>query len=290
MFGNDALPRFTERTNDPKNRPMTAPVEPPQYIQRFLSKSLETIGRANPHGVRLLDVGCGRGDTVAWLLARGWNAYGVDICSQYLVHGQHYLDRIGADPGRLEVLDKDFKYPFPDASFDLVLSDQVMEHVSDLDSFGREIARVSTIGATGLHIYPAKWRPIEVHMAMPFVHWLPKGPLRRAAIAHLLRLGLAAPYFKGLPHCDRARIFALFSETETFYRSVKQTAATLERYGLECDTITSSREKINFHIPWLPRAGIPGFGWLYRHAFSVVLHTRRISSEPLELPLRDETA
>jgi SAM-dependent methyltransferase len=282
MLSNDTLPRFTERTNDSKNRPMTSPIEPPQYIQRFLNKSLEAMGRVSPLGVRLLDVGCGRGDTVAWLLSRGWNAHGVDICPDYLEHGRQYLDRIGADRGRLQVLDNDFRYPFPDSSFDLVLSDQVIEHVSDLDSFGREIARVSAVGATGLHIYPAKWRPIEVHMATPLVHWLPKGPLRRNGIASLIRLGLAAPYFEGLSHRERVKIFVLFSETETFYRSMKRTVTTLERYGLECDVIASSRDKIAFHVPWLPGGSIPGFAWLYRHAFSVVLHTRRISSESLE--------
>jgi SAM-dependent methyltransferase len=240
------------------------------------------MGLRNPEGVRVLDVGCGRGDTVAWLLSRGWDARGVDASRAYLERGQDYLHLRGYDPSRLQLLLNDFTYPFPDASFDLVLSDQVIEHVSNLDAFGREVARVSKLGAAGLHIHPAKWRPIEVHMATPFAHWLPKGPARRAAIASALRLGLAAPYFKDLSQRDRAEIFILFNETETFYRSLKQTVATLERYGLRCDAIASSRDKVSFHMPQLPKVSIAGFSWLYRHAFSVVLHTRKVRVEPSE--------
>jgi SAM-dependent methyltransferase len=282
MPSHDALPRFTEHGRDTKSHLMVTPIEPPPYMQRFLDRCLQAMGRQDPEGVRVLDVGCGRGDTVAWLLSRGWDAHGVDISEVYLDRGRDYLHRRGADPHRLQLLCDDSTYPFPDASFDLVLSDQVMEHVSNLDAFGREIARVSAIGAAGLHIHPAKWRPIEVHMATPFVHWLPKGPARRAAIAGALRLGMAAPYFKDLSQRDRTRIFVLFSETETFYRPVKQTVATLERYGLRCDVIASSRDKVSFHMPQFPKATIPVFGWLYRHNFSVVLNTRRVCVKPPE--------
>lgn len=281
MPTDDALPRFTEHSNDTKNRPMVAPIEPPLYIQRFLYGSLQAMGLRNPVDVRVLDVGCGRGDTVAWLLSRGWDACGVDVSRAYLERGQDYLHQIGADPDRLQLLG-DFAYPFPDAYFHIVLSDQVIEHVSNLDAFGREVARVSKHGAAGLHIHPAKWRPIEVHMATPLAHWLPKGQARRAAIASALRLGLAAPYFKDFSQHDRAKIFIRFNETETFYRSLKQTVAIFERYGLRCDAVASSRDKVSFHIPQLPKASISGFSWLYRHAFSVVLHTRRVCVEPSE--------
>jgi hypothetical protein len=159
-----------------------------------------------------------------------------------------------------------------------VLSDQVIEHVSDLDEFCREVSRVSAHGGIGLHIYPAKWRPIEVHMMTPFAHWLPKGPARRAAVAGSLCLGLAAPYFKGHPLRDRIEIFARFSDTETFYRPIAQTIATFGRYGLDCDVVASSRSKVSFHVPRLPRVLIPPSGWLYRHAFSVVMRTKKTSA------------
>ena len=276
MAANDRLPKFTEHGRHTKNHPIMTPSAPSSYIQHFLESSLRAMGRGSPEGVRVLDVGCGRGDTVAWLLARGWRAYGVDVSSAYLEHGRDYLLKVGENPERLQLLCDDLTYPFDDDYFDLVISDQVIEHVSDLGAFAREIFRVSTHGAVGLHIYPAKWRPIEVHMMTPFAHWFPKGPARRKVIVSALSLGLAAPYFKEFPLRERAEIFSRFSEGETFYRSIERTTATLEYYGLDCDAIAPSRHKVVFHMPRLPTPTIAGFGWLYRHAFSVALHTRKI--------------
>jgi SAM-dependent methyltransferase len=278
MSADNVLPGFTEHDKDLKNHPMVKVIEPPLYIQRFLGRSLQAMGRRSPQGVRVLDVGCGRGDTVAWLVAHEWDAYGIDVSSAYLERGRGYLRQAGADPDRLRLLGEELRYPFDDAYFDLVLSDQVIEHVPDLDAFCREVSRVSAHDGIGLHIYPAKWRPIEVHMMTPFAHWLPKGPARRAAVTGSLCLGLAAPYFKGHPLRDRAEIFARFSEAETFYRPITQTIAAFGRYGLDCDVVASSRDKVSFHVPRLPRALIPPSGWLYRHAFSVVLRTTKTSA------------
>jgi SAM-dependent methyltransferase len=276
MTVNGSLPNFTEHAADAKNYPMAAPTDPPSYIQRFLSDSLRMMRCQTPQGIRVLDVGCGRGDTVAWLLAHGWDAYGVDIRSDYLRRGQSYLREIGTDPSRLRALEEDLTYPFADSCFDIVLSDQVIEHVRDLDGFAREVARVSIPGGIGLHIFPAKWRPIEVHMMTPFAHWLPNGTARRLAVASALRLGLAAPYFTDFPLGDRVQIFTRFSETETFYRSAAQAAVVLERHGLDCDVIRPSRDKVSFHAPRLPKFSVRAFAWLYRNAFSVVLCTRKV--------------
>jgi SAM-dependent methyltransferase len=59
---------------------------------------------------------------------------------------------------------------FSDQSFDLAMSNSVIEHVSDQAAFAREMLRV------GRSIYcqtPAKWFPVEPHLLGLFVHWLP---------------------------------------------------------------------------------------------------------------------
>lgn len=148
--------------------------------------------------MRVLDVGCGRGDTVAWLRAQGWDAYGVDVDAEYLERGRAYLDGAGDDPSRLRLAREDLSFPFEDGFFDIVLSDQAIEHVEDLEALAAEVARVSAAGSRGLHIYPARWYPVEPHLKTPFTHWLPKGQPRRAAEAACLRTGLAAPYFPSI--------------------------------------------------------------------------------------------
>jgi hypothetical protein len=59
----------------------------------------------------------------------------------------------------------------PDRSFDLVMSNSVIEHVADHAKFASESLRV------GKRLYcqtPSKWFPVEPHYLGLFVHWLPK--------------------------------------------------------------------------------------------------------------------
>lgn len=68
---------------------------------------------------------------------------------------------------------------YSDASFDLVFSNSVIEHVGDSASqkrFADEMLRV------GRRIYcqtPNKWFFVEPHLIAPFIHWLPFRVQRR---------------------------------------------------------------------------------------------------------------
>ncbi|HUO17215.1 MAG TPA: methyltransferase domain-containing protein [Verrucomicrobiae bacterium] len=60
--------------------------------------------------------------------------------------------------------------PFPSGSFDLAMSNSVIEHVPDQQKFASEMLRV------GKRVYcqtPAKEFPVEPHCLGLFVHWLP---------------------------------------------------------------------------------------------------------------------
>lgn len=264
------LPDFNEHLEDRKHHEFHTPVPPSGHVQFFLDRHVS--GRPR-NEVRILDVGCGRGDTVAWLRARGWDAYGIDIDADYVARGRIYLDKTGDDASRLQVTAEDFSYPFADGFFDLVLSDQVIEHVVDLDGFASEVARVSSPGGLGLHIYPAKWRPIEPHLLMPCTHWLPKGRLRRAAEAGCLRAGVAVPYFTEYTLRERVEIYNRYSEEHTFYRPLRKTVAVMNRHGLSCDIARASRERISIRLPGIGGPARSVLGWWCRHMHSVALYT-----------------
>jgi SAM-dependent methyltransferase len=205
------LPEFTEHAGNVKTRPLDdGPRAPAEVVRSFVRSA---VGHAEPRPLRVLDVGCGRGDTVAWLLDRGVEAYGIDVRADYLANGREYLDQGGHDGDRLRLLE-DGRYPFEDATFDVVLSDQVLEHVADLAGFVGEVARVSRPGSAGLHVFPARWRPVEVHMRTPLVHWLPKGRARRAGLRAALAVGAAAPYFRELDGADRCEVFARYRDRD----------------------------------------------------------------------------
>jgi Methyltransferase domain len=69
--------------------------------------------------------------------------------------------------------------PFGDAAFDIVFSNSVIEHVggaSDQQMFAREIARV---GKKYWVQTPNRRFPFEMHVMLPFVHYLPAKWQRR---------------------------------------------------------------------------------------------------------------
>src|ERR1700758_2943900 len=68
---NDNLPNFAEHDEDTKNHPIETPIAPPANFRRYLARQLEDRNRG-PETVRVVDIGCGRGDTVAWMCGQGW--------------------------------------------------------------------------------------------------------------------------------------------------------------------------------------------------------------------------
>jgi hypothetical protein len=70
--------------------------------------------------------------------------------------------------------------PFADASFDVVHSSAVLEHVGSAinqRSFIAELTRVA--GRAVFLTTPNRWFPIEFHSVLPLVHWLPRPWFRR---------------------------------------------------------------------------------------------------------------
>jgi Methyltransferase domain len=111
--------------------------------------------------------------------------------------------------------------PFRDRSFDLVFSNSVIEHVGDAGSqraFAREAARV---GRAYWVQTPNRWFPVEQHLFMPLIHWLPRswqrGLASRLHLVHIvLRLSpdrrafYIRHYLEDIRLLDAAGLRALF--------------------------------------------------------------------------------
>lgn len=119
--------------------------------------------------VRVLDVGCGVGRTVARLVAAGYEAYGIDLpCLS------PYWSKTGKDRGRF-VCGEATNLPFADGCFDVVISMGVIEHIGTVDghctladdydsarrSYARELLRVAKPGGRILLACPNKRFPID---------------------------------------------------------------------------------------------------------------------------------
>ena len=108
---------------------------------RPLPTHLTAIADLVPPGSRVLDLGCGRGELLAHLIAaRGCSGYGVEIDDtnlQACVEG-------GVDVIQLNL--EDGLAMFADHSFDVVLQLQTLQHLKNTETMLRETARVGRMG------------------------------------------------------------------------------------------------------------------------------------------------
>lgn len=120
----------------------------------------------------MLDYGCGAGRLVAAGRERGVDMFGTDV-----FYGGSTTRMEAEATGLLGTAIReipDGRIPFDDEEFDLVVNNQVMEHVEDLDSVLQQLHRVLKPGGTVLSVFPSKdvWR--EGHIGIPFSHWFPR--------------------------------------------------------------------------------------------------------------------
>ena len=250
----DALPKFTEHEGNRKNERLQDSEfgRPESAVLQFLDDAAHALGKDRSE-TRVFDLGCGRGSRVAWLCGEGWDAWGADIVRGYLDAGRPYLDERGFGGDRLRLIEDSHELPFDPESFDVVLSDQVIEHVADLDAVAEGVARATRPGGWGLHVFPATFRPVEPHLRAPIVHWLPKGRVRHAAIRAAVATSLTVPYFKDLGPRAQAEIYNTFSTDETHYRLRRTVLRTFQRHGLATDLHTYSMAKLKDRIELNPR-------------------------------------
>lgn len=126
-----------------------------------------------PKNKRILDVGCSYGSLLYNMNNAGYKkVYGIDINKKFINHGQKKYKIIAENlvhyDGR--------RIPFPDNSFDVIVSFDVLEHIPNLDSFlKKEIWRVLKPG--GLFIFQTPNKYINIiwvyidNKFNPFTTW-----------------------------------------------------------------------------------------------------------------------
>jgi SAM-dependent methyltransferase len=126
-----------------------------EKIIHFYLKVLKDCAYLLSKKAVILDFGCGSGTTVFSFQKHGYTAYGCDI-------------RLKEPNETLRLIEPPYHLPFESGMFDVIFSDQVLEHVQDHGQAFSEISRVLKPDGISLHRFPAKWRPLESHTHVPF--------------------------------------------------------------------------------------------------------------------------
>jgi len=144
------------------------------HRERKADKIRHLIEQIRPlQGCQVLEVGAGAG-VISRSLARAVGPAGavtaVDVVDERVVHDGYRFLQV-----------EDTTLPFADASFEIVVSNHVIEHVGprpiQMDHL-REIHRVLRPSGLLYLAAPNKWTVMEPHFRLPLLSWLP------SALAH----------------------------------------------------------------------------------------------------------
>ena len=193
---------------------------------------------------RVLDVGCGTGTYAAALVeATSCRVSGIDPSARMLDRAR------AAAPWDALVLGSAENLPFPEESFDMVMSTDVIHHVGDRAAYFREAARVLRLGGqvvtvTDSHDDVPKRRPLSSHFPETVDVELQRYPSVPVLLSELARAGFTAPRFTRVSreydltdiqaYRDRAFSSLVLIDEESFQRGLVRLEADLARGPIPC--------------------------------------------------------
>lgn len=155
--------------------------------RKILAVLRHFLGRDDLSGLVAVDVGSSTGFFADELAGTGATVLGLDIDSPGLAHAQrHFGERVrflGAEGASM---------PFADSSIDIVVLNQVYEHVVDPDAVITEVVRVLRPDGVLFCGFGNKYQVMEPHYRLPFLSWLPA----RLADWYVARFGRAESYYE----------------------------------------------------------------------------------------------
>jgi SAM-dependent methyltransferase len=166
--------------------------------------------------LRLLDLGCGQGELLVYLIQNlpllrpslELECYGLDVSDSGMMRPdfrrQVIADLSRVQPAvdwdeRISVIRSEDPWPYSDDFFDVIVSNQVIEHVDDHERLFAELKRTLKEGGYSVHLFPLKHCIWEPHVKLPFFHRVHSHDSRTGYIRLMMRLGLRKPTFTDSP-------------------------------------------------------------------------------------------
>lgn len=141
---------------------------PTRFLKGKKIELLLGVEKSSNKPLRLLEIGTGSGGIAVYFSRYAEQAYEVDavdvVDSRLITEGYKFH------------LVKGAALPFADASFDIVITNHVIEHVGNYEeqmNHLAEVARVMKPDAVGYLAVPNRWMLVEPHYKLIFLSWLP---------------------------------------------------------------------------------------------------------------------
>jgi SAM-dependent methyltransferase len=131
--------------------------------QSFLARPIDEL--------RVLDIGCGYGHTARELARHTRHVDGVEPSRPLFATAQQVAAQFGQNNLQfhpLGIYDLDYR-----EAFDLVVLDNVFEHLPDQPKALEIVSQVLAPGGVAFILVPNRLWPIEVHYGLPFLSYLP---------------------------------------------------------------------------------------------------------------------
>lgn len=215
---------------------------------RYLLSWAQAVAVRRP-GARILDFGCGPGTVVQAARGLGLECSGADA----FYEGEQDLplvQKTGLFGTAIRKIEEG-RVPFEDASFDLIVSNQVLEHVKHLEGTLSELFRLLKPDGRLLVLCPTREVVREAHCGVPFLHWLdPASASRVAYAARWSRAGFGFDKERKRPE-EWAREAVSWMDRFVFYRSRHDLRRLL---GRSFETAFIEGHYLTYRVRQLPRA------------------------------------
>jgi SAM-dependent methyltransferase len=210
------------------------------------------IDHAARIGGRMLDYGCGTGPMVTLGRTQNLDIWGADTYAGYYSEWSKAVSPIAQD--RILRIEND-RANFPDEHFDLVLSNQVLEHVTNPEASIADMYRLLRPGGTLIAAFPVTGTWYEGHVGLYFVHHFGKGSkLRDVYFRSARRLGFGL-YHRNATPAEWARISASTLDDACFYYPhARMTRAFEKIFGapIEDMAVDYMRTRLGSRVAALP--------------------------------------
>jgi ubiquinone/menaquinone biosynthesis C-methylase UbiE len=219
---------------------------------------LDSARRLRPDG-KILDFGCGNAETVRSGLTQGLDIYGTDVFYGAQFDMRPKLKEDGLLDKRVFELIDGHKISFPDKSFDVVFSNQVIEHLDDIDGALAEMSRVLKDDGVMISLFPSKESLIEAHCRIPLAHRFDHdSKFGLAWIRTFRKMGMGSNHKDKTPD-QWSRDFMEWIHQWCHYRSNDEAKQAYRRAGLSYERSEADYVKfrLNYtHKDWM----VPLFG------------------------------